>query len=169
MNIFLQGMCIVFLAGIYPVMHDFHVSNTEITYRSAKGTMEVTIHLFIDDMELALAGMTDETLHLCTDEEIPSAEHYLEQYLTEHFAVTGSDGKHYRYEFLGKEAGEDLQSMYCYIEIFDVPAGARLVISNSILVEIFRDQKNIVNLGVDKAKRQYLLFDDDTMTKEVTL
>ena len=160
----------IFTVSILPFtgVHDFHVSNMEVTYRTATKSLEVTLHLFVDDVELALEAYTKDPLHLCTELETPEAGRFLEAYLREHLVFT-VNGNKVAYDFLGKEPGEDILSMYCYLELKGIDRAESLGIMNSLLTEVYSDQKNIVNIGVDREKRQYILFDDRTQSKEVKL
>lgn len=148
--------------------HDFHVSNTDIVYRTATSSLEITVHLFVDDVEIALDAYSDEPLYLCTDRERPEAVDLVEEYLRDKFQCL-VESKTLEFTFLGKEQDDDLQSMWCYLEIEKVPLPHSLEIRNSLLTEVYDDQKNIVNIGIDSQKKQYLLFDDKTHIKTITL
>lgn len=146
--------------------HDFHVSNTDIVYRTTTRSLEITVHLFVDDVELALKAYTDKPIYLSTDKEIPGAIALLVEYLRDKLECVVENNP-LDYTFLGKEQGDDMQSMWCYLVVEKIPLPGSLEIRNSLLTEVYDDQKNIVNIGIDNQKKQYLLFDDKIQVKTV--
>lgn len=60
---------------------------------------------------------------------------------------------------LGKEASEDLMAVWCYFEISGYKNLRQVKIENKILTELFNDQKNIVDVTVDKRKKGFAIFD----------
>mgnify|MGYP005666356663 CR=1 FL=1 len=126
-------------------LHKFHVSKCMVEYNEAEQALQISLHLFIDDFEEALRRQGVDKLFICTKKESPEANTYIKEYLAKHFQIT-VDGKAYDFEFLGKENSDDLAGMWCYLEIMDIPTFSQLGIQNDILLEVFDDQKNLVNI-----------------------
>lgn len=115
------------------------------------------MHIFIDDLELALENRGIEKLYLCTGKEKPESESHVFQYLSENLLinVNNSDVKP---DWVGKETSEDLTAVWCYLEIKNVAEWKTLEVQNMLLNDIFDDQKNIVQIIGPNKKPGYFLF-----------
>lgn len=125
--------------------HDFHVSKCLVEYRPLAATLQVSLHLFIDDMEAALRKAGADQLFLCTEREHELAEKHLTDYLLRHLSIE-VDGSQLTPRFIGKEITDDLSGMWCYLEVEQVGQIRQLTLTNEILMDLFDDQKNIVNI-----------------------
>ncbi|GJM33414.1 MAG: hypothetical protein DHS20C18_24150 [Saprospiraceae bacterium] len=140
-----------------PDLHQFHLSKCLVEYDEAEQALQISLHLFIDDFEEALRRQGKDKLFICTKKEVPVASEYIKNYLANHFRLS-VDGKTLAFDFLGKESSEDLAGMWCYLEIPGVAPFTKLGIQNDIFLEVFDDQKNLVNIiGPGKAKGAILL------------
>ena len=100
-------------------------------------------------------------MYICTDKEHEAAEQHIVDYLEETFMLQ-VNGEKANYSFLGKEVSEDLQAVWCYLEIENISNMEELVIKNEILTSLFEDQKNVVSITSSATGRKgYFLFDKD--------
>lgn len=137
--------------------HDFHLSKSEVYYNRVNQSLEVSLHLFIDDLEVAMQNAGIDETFIATSKEIENADSLISQYLNDHFSIT-VDGKEIEFNFLGKEDSDDLLAIWCYLEGEQVTNPREIQIKNKLLVEVFDDQKNIVAFSSEK-KQEFLLFD----------
>lgn len=158
-------MHLFFLIGIlcapsWNVAHDFHVSRCEIVYRSEIRSLEITQHMFADDVEVALLQLMEreEAFHLSTEIERDGAEEALKPYLADRMDIS-INGKQIPLVYLGREPGEDNAAMWVYIEGVNCPAPSEVVIRYDLLCEIFSDQKNIVSFQIDNGEKKMFLLD----------
>lgn len=149
------------------VNHQFHVSKCQIDYSSQEQALQITLHLFIDDLEAALQLQGAENLYICTPKEHKKAEKYIGRYLKQHFNLVVNEAT-VDYDFLGKEQSDDLQAVWCYLEIPNVNQLNSLEITNSLLMEAFEDQKNIVQFKNANGKQGYFMFQKGAETDKVT-
>jgi hypothetical protein len=147
----------IFLYLISLVLHDFHVSKCLVEYNEKTNSIEISIHLFIDDFEDGLKGIGSGNLFLCTEKEDQQSKEWIEKYLNAKFRIE-LDGKPVMYEYLGKETANDLMAFWCYMEIPNVETFSTLAIHNDLLTEIFSDQKNIVSVIGPQGKKELFLF-----------
>ena len=148
--------------------HEFHISKCEIAFNEAEQAIQISLHLFVDDLETALAAKGLSNLYICTDKEHAEAEQYITAYLQENFALQ-VDGKEMAYSFLGKEPSEDLEGIWCYLEIETITSIQELNIRNQILTQAFDDQRNIVSITKSGVGRMgYFLFDKDSFEDSVS-
>ena len=154
----LSWLISLLLISSSPFQHDFHVSRCEVVYRPATKSFEITQHMFVDDIELALREGHEGVLNLCTESEDEAADDLVKQYVDKHFSLEIAGTVH-EGTYLGKEAGEDPMSMFVFIEIANVPEFQELTVSYDLLFEVFDDQKNILLFQVDREKPQMFLLD----------
>lgn len=151
LNIFLSSW------GLTPPPHQFHVSKCLVEFNEAEQALQMSMHIFLDDLEEALRRKGADDLFLCTKLESDSAENFMAQYIAKNF-ILEVNGEILEYEFLGKEPSEDLQGVWCYMEIYNVSSVKDLKITNNILLEVYDDQKNVVSIiGPDRRKGMMLL------------
>ncbi len=134
--------------------HKFYLSLTQIEYNSKNKSVEVIINVFIDDIETALTKIHDKKFELDTKNEFADSDTYFFEYLQKHvnFKI---DGKAYSYNYLGKEYDGDV--VFFYLEIKNVPPLKEIAIDNTILLEHFPDQQNLVKSKVNKKHKSVLL------------
>ena len=150
-----------------PALHDFHVSKCLVEYNEEEKALQISMHIFIDDLEEGLRRQGAGKLFICTDREAKDAENYLRKYLEQHF-ILRLNGEPKTYDFLGKEISDDLAAVWCYMEIPDVEYLKELTVTNTILLEVYDDQTNIVSIfGADNQKG-LLLFKKGTLTRSVS-
>ena len=137
-------------------MHDLHLSRAAIHYNASQESFEVTVHIFIDDLEIAMTGDSPSYLRIATERERPEADSMIDLYLRQHLIVE-ADGQPLNWAFLGKEESDDLIAIWCYLEITNVRDPRKIRIQNSILTEVYDDQKNIVSFTSPTKKAFFLL------------
>ncbi len=148
--------------------HDFHVSLCEMNYEEDRNALEISLHLFADDIERALMQGGRRTLHLATEMEVDSANIYLERYLFEKFQVRAND-QQLQWNFLGKEKTDDFMGMWCYFEISNLPTTDEIEIVNEILFELFSDQKNILHYSHSGEMKESFYYHPEARVKRIAL
>ena len=145
-------------------VHDFHLSKSTVNYDTDTNALQVTLRIFIDDLETALAAEGIEGLKIGTGIEVDSADYFVAGYIADHFVLTTAADT-LSYDYLGKELSDDLQAIWCYLELpleDGLPTGADLTLHNTILLADFADQKNVVTVKKDKKRlADHLLGIDD--------
>lgn len=139
------------------LFHEFHMSKCDIDFNSEENALQISISLFIDDLELALSKEGNENLYLCTSKEADQAENLIHQFITDHLVIK-VDGERKPFRWVGKEVSDDLAAVWCYLEIVDVSPEKIIEVKNDVLMELFSDQQNIVKLVFDKKRKSFFLF-----------
>ena len=150
------------------LLHEFHVSKTEAHYKSEQSDLQVSVHIFIDDLELALKDFSDEPIHLLTQKELPQADSLIYGYLSSKIQFLADD-KHLNLSYLGKEISNDFQGVWCYLECNNVMKPKLTSIKNNLLCELYDDQKNIVSLKVDNKTKAFHILDKDDQEMKAEL
>jgi hypothetical protein len=150
-----------------PAEHDFHMSKGQIEYVAAEKSLQIMLHLFIDDLEDALALQGIKGLQLGTDKEAAQTDERLAAYLRQHFNLT-LNGNKLNLQFLGKETTDDMAAIWCYLLVEQVALPRDLRIQNSLLTDLFDDQKNILTILGPAGKKNTLLFEKHRSVQSLT-
>jgi len=162
----------IFHSGLHfsggKAIHDFHISRCEVNYETASGDLQVSAHIFIDDLESALAVDGKKGLHLCTSKESVDADDAIQGYLGQKLTFK-SGSRSIKLELLGKETSKDMIAVWCYLEATGLKNLTALEIQNTILHELYNDQKNIVDFTINKKKKYFTIFDSKKVKEVYTL
>ena len=143
--------------------HDFHVSVMRVDHNAGAQTLEVAVKLFIDDVETSVVLLGGPELKLGSAKEHPESDDFIFQYLNNRLAFS-VDGEEKSLSYVGKEAEIDV--LWCYFEVTDVPQVKELSLRNQLLLEQFEDQSNLVHIHVGGEQKSMLLrkgSDEDTL------
>lgn len=105
------------------------------------------MRLFAHDLENAILKSKKEKLLLGSKKENPKAEEIISNYLKSNFKINQNDAA-LKYKFIGFELENDIIWLYLESEI-DLKI-RDLTISNSVITNLYEDQKNIVNFKYNK-------------------
>ncbi|NRA49903.1 MAG: hypothetical protein HRU12_12285 [Phaeodactylibacter sp.] len=146
--------------------HAFHVSKCLMEVNPETQSLQITMHIFLDDLELALGQLGHGKLYLCTPRETPDAEQHLEAYLRSNF-ILGINGEPAEYKFLGKEISSDLAAVWCYMEVENLSELNSLELTYRVLFDTFREQRNLASLIQPGKEQGMLLFQVGDETKGI--
>ncbi len=143
----------IFSAKAEDSNHKFYTSLTEIEYNRGTHTFEISMRIFIDDLQLALKEFHGKAI----DDNIEKHKEVISEYLKENFTVKVNDLS-MPVNYLGGELEMDV--LWVYMEIEDIPETiTHIDITNKVLIEVFHDQINIVNyFGNKETKKAEGLF-----------
>lgn len=138
--------------------HDFHTSITEINYNPKSGSLELSVRVFTDDLELTLTNLNKGKLVKIEDSE-NTVDPLIEQYIRKNLALVSPEKDVKFGKFYGKEKEAD--ATWLYLEIFDCKQIKNYTIYNNIMQEMFSDQTNLVNIIFGNQKKT-IVFDSKT-------
>jgi hypothetical protein len=143
----------VFATDPSTIDHKFYFSNTLVEQNPRTGTLEITIKLFTDDLERALQqdGHPDIRLDGNQGNEESSA---IRSYLEKHFQLK-FQSRPTSLIYVGQEVEADLT--ICYFELAQLPEFNFIEVKNNLLIEIFPDQKNVIDIRL-RGQQQTLIF-----------
>ena len=140
------------------VAHAYHISKTDIRYSAEEKTLQITMHIFIDDLEAALEQRGQKKLFVGTELEKTEAYRHIYAYIVSQFAIK-INNKPVAIEWVGKEPAKDRQALWIYLEAKNIKNINSIYVDNKLLTEVYSDQKNIVSVIGPKNKEGYFLFD----------
>ncbi len=138
--------------------HAFHISKTDMVFNPKEKTVQITMHIFIDDLEIALEKQGIKGLAIGTNKEKKEANDLIFKYLQNHFLLK-MNNKDAAYQMLGKEPATDKQALWIYLEVKNIKELKNIFVENKVLTDVFSDQKNIVQINAPSKKQGYFLFD----------
>jgi len=137
MKSFLLAICIS--AAFAP--HDFFLSILTMRYAPEAKTLDLTWRMTAHDIEHALENVA--ALKLNSEREHPKADSILNAYFHEHLRLT-MNGKPLDWTWVGKEL--ESENLYCYLQVEGVENLGDLIVSNTLLQDLYYEQQNIVHL-----------------------
>lgn len=159
------------LALFAALAHDFHISRLTVNLDAAQARTEMTLHTFVDDLELAVATHHDlarasqrdprlpthETLDLLAPTEHPLADSLVEAYVRYKIRVRAGEAP-VAIRYLGAEAADDPYAMYVYLAAPLPTGGTGLTVHSRFFTELFGDQQNVVAWQRDGEAADYALL-----------
>jgi len=135
-------------------LHKYYISLCEIEYVKEQQSLQITLGMFIDDLEFSLNKNNDKILYLATPEEVLNIDEYYKKYLHRHFKISVNDTAKF-YEYIGKEYDNDIVRFY--LEVTNVEHLNSLEIINTSLFRDFEDQQNIIKIKINKFHKTFYL------------
>jgi len=135
-------------------VHKYYVSLTQIDYNQKNKLVEITVRVFIDDLNKALDKQYHQEFNLGEKNELKNTNYFIKNYFENNFIVKVNN-QHKDYNMVGKEYEDNI----CYI-YFEIPAIANISnieITNSILQEIFEEQQNIIKTNINAIHHSLIL------------
>lgn len=148
------------ILGWKVLFHPFYISLTDIRYNDGKKTIEIAQKIFWDDLERALGEENNAKVDFLNPSSPEKLKKMLEAYVLKQNQIT-INGKKVTLHFLGYEIEED--ATWIYIEGKDVGFPKTVEITNTILIEPFEEQQNIVNFYIEKKPKSLILYKDKTV------
>ena len=160
-------MWLIFLfCSLFAPNHKYYVSKCHIDYVPEQSALQVRLHFFIEDVEAQMKSDGYPKTRLFTKWEAKDADEHLLKYLNDHL-VFSINGKKVSYKFIGRETDPDLQGAWCYLEIGNVEQLESIGITNTILVDEFEQQQNIILLNRPGHKSSYLMLNRQKRTDTI--
>jgi hypothetical protein len=156
---FIAGLLILGMLVLTPpplaarhTAHEYHVSVTQMQYNPAQKLLEISIRVFTDDLEKALSAENGNRRFTLSDNDQNSP--FVEKYLRKYFTVSDARQQVQPFQFLGKE--QEADATWMYLEV-PVPGGLPgWTLQNNVLMELFSDQMNMLNLKLPGGKKTIL-------------
>jgi len=154
---FLLIVLVPLLSSFYG--HKYYLSVTELAYDEEQKSFQIISRLFYDDLEAVLQERYDESLRVDPEVNQEELDKYLAKYLTQKIGIT-VNGTAQTLNYLGKEYEDDY--VVCYIEAPGIENVKNVEIQNTVLMDMFKEQKNMVHTDILGKKKSVLLQDGRT-------
>lgn len=141
---------LLFVLTAFTGKHDFHTSTTKIEFNKESSVIKITSKYFTDDLEKAIGAQS-------TASNFNSAA---KNYLQKHFKIR-VNGKDAKLNFLGAETTD--KAARIYLEIHNVQSVSQLEVYNNMLIDLFADQQNFIDLNVEGKRKSAICRKNKTM------
>ncbi|GAB3924350.1 hypothetical protein GCM10028804_24420 [Larkinella terrae] len=121
-------------------------------YNAAEKTFEVSLRVFTDDFEEALTKENNNQLVRLNDKDANGP--LIERYLRKHFSLSNPGKQRKPFRYIGKEQEVDATWMYIEVPYTEPVKGSTL--QQSLMMEVFDDQINLVNVSYLSEKKTVL-------------
>ena len=160
----MRVLCVIFslLAVTCLQAHSVHVSTAEAEYNAKTKKLEVSLTVFVSDLELALIRQSEREMRM---DKTPAAEFDAQvvAYLKKAFVVTDAAGNVGKMTWVGREMEKESEksgdpAVVLFFEV-EVPGGVEgASLRCAVFCEMFRDQVNLVHLqnGGHKTELRFL-------------
>ncbi len=133
--------------------HKFYVSLSQIDVNQEDNVLEISCRAFSHDIEEAIAKSQGIKLLLGTEKQHTSSQLCLKKYVEEAIKIKVK-GESLDISLIGFELEEDIIWLYAqttkYSDFEDIQ------VHNSLLMDLFPDQKNIINFNYGKLTRSVI-------------
>lgn len=128
-----------------------------MSFKPSEKSLQITMHIFIDDLELAFEKQGQTKLFIGTEKEKKEVNDLIINYLKNNFNIQVNNKK-VAYDWVGKEPTSDKQALWIYLEIKNIRDIRNILVENKVLTEVFADQKNIIQISIPSKKQGYFLL-----------
>jgi hypothetical protein len=127
--------------------HKYYTSLAQVEYNAREKSVEVSLRVFADDLELALTRRAGRKVSL---DRMKDAEGLVLAYLRDTFEIKNRGGETKALKWVGMELRAGVAWLYFEAEMPEGLAGARL--RDHVLFELFDEQVNTVSVRYPGAK-----------------
>jgi hypothetical protein len=145
------------------LLHPFHISVCSINHAAEENSLQITVKIFADDLEEALnqpSAAAASYIDVLNPPDPAQLDAIVHEYLDEHLAFTVNE-QAAEPQFLGFER-EDL-TMWCYLEITGITDLKKVKVQNTLLLNTFDDQVNIVHVKANDTVKSMKLAHNQTV------
>lgn len=139
-------------------MHKFYVSMFQMKFVPQKKELQITTRIFIDDINLALEKKFRKKTFIGEPKETKEDEVLLQKYIAEKFKLK-INNQSKSFVFLSKEIENNV--VICYLKVKELSKINSFEVENSILMEIYPEQQNIIQFDNNGEKNSLLLTEDN--------
>lgn len=133
--------------------HPVHVSVAHVEYDASMRRFRISVRVFKDDFETLIEAKYGIRLGLTEGKELAGNVHLVREYFEENLGIVVNSGKKLRFDPAGiRENEESVWFMYKSQEFRRVQ---KLVVTNSILLELFEDQTNLFIISYGDLEKGY--------------
>ena len=139
--------------------HPFHVSVCDVEFNDKTKSLEISQRIFLDDLEEALrkkSGWT--TLDVVNPTDKKRFDALIKEFVMENLSLE-INNKSVKLSYLGHELESD--AIWCYLEVTGVNNLSTIGVENSVLINTFPDQVNLVHIKKDGKIRSLKLYRDN--------
>jgi len=136
-------------------LHPVHVSYTSIDITAETGEISLVCKFFTDDLKLLFYHYYDKELPFDPGKDLTTNEvDLISRHVLGSFALRAKDDKTVNFSFVRKEQNEESIWLY-YQGKFDQQMPDTITLMNTLLLDVFEDQTNLVILNTGNNEKGF--------------
>ena len=135
-------------------VHKYYISLCEIEHNEDQKSLQITLGIFIDDIESTLNKNHHSILNLATKNEIKNIDEYYIEYLNENLKIMVNNQLK-PFIYIGKEYDDNIVRFY--LEITDIQKLNSIEVTNTCLFRDFENQQNIIKIKANNINKTFYL------------
>lgn len=139
--------------------HKFYIGIYQIEYAQEKKMIQITTRIFIDDINEVLEKNYHKKTHIGDKNQSAEDVVLMNKYVSENFSIK-VNGQNKPFEYMSTEVESNI--LIGYYKIRDISKVKTLEVKNTILMDLFPDQQNIIQSKIYGEKQSLLLTVDNT-------
>ncbi|MCV9387045.1 DUF6702 family protein [Reichenbachiella ulvae] len=147
-------MLVVFSAGL--MAHQFYLSITTLQHHPESQKLTLSVKLFLNDLEEAIYQQEGVRLGLWRDAPIDGALDHVARYVRANLSIR-INGAPVSLKYIDEqmEAAEVIEDnvIICQLEVEDIPEITTITVHNSLLIEAFDSQTNLVKVRANGTRK----------------
>ena len=153
------------LVGYFLLFHPIHLSITEVDHNEQSKALQMTMRIFIDDLELSIRSkIKEEELDILEPGKGRNTDDLVKAYLNDVIKMK-VDNKAVKINYLCHEI--EGPAIICYVEVENIKKFTSVEMTNKTILETHDDQSNLVNVNY-KGKTKSLRLTNESPTGVVT-
>ncbi len=152
MNLWINSV-FIFLMSIFNLMHPVHVSIINMDYLPEQNKISLSFKVFKDDFQLLFAHLYQVNIDFDNEENYSKYQKKIDEYFSSHFKITEEGGENKIINYIGIKKNQE--AIWFHYEASIENELKSLKISNTILLDLYFDQKNLLILKYGKKEKGY--------------
>ena len=140
--IFIKNILLIPLF-LLAMMHPLHFSVTNIDYNKENKSFDISLKIFTNDLENAINKNYEKKINLKEDKS-DETNTLINKYIKSNFSIIIDGKKMDKKKFVFKDVKSNENSTWIYYEYIKIKKIKTVSIQNSILMDIFNDQTNLI-------------------------
>ena len=134
--------------------HKYYFSVTQADYDVKSKSLKMVTRVFYDDLEKVFQERYDKSIKVDKTYDQEKLDAYIQKYFNSKFIVS-VNGKEQKLSYIGHK--DEVDYVVCFVEVKNITNPQSIEIENTLLMDMFPDQKNVIHLHVGNTKKSYLL------------
>lgn len=148
--------------------HPFYVSLCNIEHNPKTKQVEVSVKVYVDDLEKVMENETKKKLQIATPKESGETNSLVFSYLQKKIRLK-VNGKMQELKFLGKEVdNKDQTAIWIYLYADKISKVKDMEIRNEVFLDVLPGQSNVTHLKIGSSKQSFN-FREGHFTEKVKL
>ena len=135
-------------------LHKYFFSVTQADYDAQDHALKMVTRVFYDDLEKVFQERYDASIKVDASYDQQKLDGYIKKYFEAKFIVN-INGKAQPLQYIGHK--DEIDYVVCFFEVTDIQNLKAIEIENTLLTDLFPDQKNVVHLKAGSIKKSFLL------------